>query len=190
MDKANLALSRGLPIFITEYGTVEASGAGAVDHEWSKKWWDWADKNKISYANWAISNKPEGASALLPGTTSAQVGDDSRLTESGKLVKAHLRSQNNGVGSCSGASPSNPSNTNPSNGGTCGPSQVKAYSKVDKSWGIGASHNLVFENNCSEAICDVEFTLDTKGVSPVLYLIIFCLEINPQHLELRFYKRK
>jgi len=100
-DKAQAALNKGLALFVTEYGTVDASGGGSVDAQSSAEWWNFLDANKISYANWAIDNKSEASAALQPGTSSSQVGDDSRLTESGKLVKNKLKSQNNGV-SCSG----------------------------------------------------------------------------------------
>uniref|UniRef100_A0A1I8BHD4 Cellulase domain-containing protein n=1 Tax=Meloidogyne hapla TaxID=6305 RepID=A0A1I8BHD4_MELHA len=83
-------------IFVTEYGTVDASGGGSVDVTSSNQWWAFLDSNKISYANWALDNKAEAAAALTPGTTPAQVGDDSRLTASGKLVKNKLKSMKNG----------------------------------------------------------------------------------------------
>lgn len=55
------------------------------------------DKNKISYANWAVDDAPESSAALKPGTQPTQVGNDNALTESGKFIKAKLRSMNNGV---------------------------------------------------------------------------------------------
>jgi endoglucanase len=81
---------------VTEYGTVDASGGGNVDVQSTNEWWSFLDSNKISYANWAVDNKAEGSAALKPGTTSSQVGDDWRLTTSGRLVKNKLKSMNNG----------------------------------------------------------------------------------------------
>nr|UNG40301.1 glycoside hydrolase family 5 subfamily 2 [Leptura aurulenta] len=85
-DIAQDALSKGLPIFVSEYGTVNADGDGPVDVVQSRIWWDWLDKNSISYLNWSISDKAEGASALVPGTTANQTCQAQHLTESGKLV--------------------------------------------------------------------------------------------------------
>lgn len=87
---------KGIGIFVTEYGTVDASGGGSVDQASSQEWWTFLDGKKISYANWAIDNKSEAAAALNPGTQPLQLGSDSVLTASGKLVKAKLKSQNNG----------------------------------------------------------------------------------------------
>nr|ADW77528.1 beta-1,4-endoglucanase [Ditylenchus destructor] len=104
-NKAQTALNNGLPIFVTEYGTVNADGNGGVDSASTQAWWDFLDQNMISYANWAVEDKSEGAAAFIPGTpaTVAGVSSDSNLTPSGQMVKAKYKSQSNGV-SCSGGS--------------------------------------------------------------------------------------
>nr|UNG40314.1 glycoside hydrolase family 5 subfamily 2 [Necydalis major] len=85
-DTAKGALDKGLPIFVTEYGTVESSGDGDVDVQETRLWWDFLDENNISYVNWAISDKLEGASVLVVNATSDEVCQDEYLTESGRLV--------------------------------------------------------------------------------------------------------
>ncbi|KAI1710639.1 cellulase (glycosyl hydrolase family 5) domain-containing protein [Ditylenchus destructor] len=98
-NKAQTAINNGLPIFVTEYGTVNADGNGGVDSASTQAWWDFLDQNMISYANWAVEDKSEGAAAFIPGTpaTVAGVSSDSNLTPSGKMVKAKYKSQSNGV---------------------------------------------------------------------------------------------
>ncbi|CAK5032509.1 unnamed protein product [Meloidogyne enterolobii] len=86
----------GACIFVTEYGTVDASGGGGVDQGSTQEWYNFLDSKKISNLNWAISNKAEGAAALTPGTTSSQVGNDDRLTTSGRIVKNYIKSKNTG----------------------------------------------------------------------------------------------
>nr|BAB68523.1 beta-1,4-endoglucanase [Pratylenchus penetrans] len=100
-NKAQAALNKNVCIFVTEYGTVNADGNGGMDQASSQEWWTFLDNNKISYVNWALDAKNEKSAALNPGTQPSQVGSDSVLSESGKLVKAQLKKQNNGV-SCSG----------------------------------------------------------------------------------------
>nr|ACA66271.1 beta-1,4-endoglucanase [Meloidogyne javanica]CAD2128618.1 unnamed protein product [Meloidogyne enterolobii]CAJ77137.1 cellulase [Meloidogyne javanica] len=112
-DKAQAAINKGACIFVTEYGTVDASGGGGVDEGSTKEWYNFLDSNKISNLNWAISNKAEGASALTSGTSASQVGNDDRLTASGLIVKKYIKSKNTGV-SCSGASSSSGSGSKPS----------------------------------------------------------------------------
>uniref|UniRef100_A0A1I8BNA4 Reverse transcriptase domain-containing protein n=1 Tax=Meloidogyne hapla TaxID=6305 RepID=A0A1I8BNA4_MELHA len=82
----NKCLIDGACIFVTEYGTVDASGTGGVDESSTKEWWTFLDNNKISYLNWGIYNKAEGAAALTPGSVASDVASDSRLTASGSLV--------------------------------------------------------------------------------------------------------
>nr|AMA76419.1 cellulase 5 [Mesosa myops] len=88
-DLGTRVLNGGLPIFVTEYGTVNGDGDGPVDTEETRLWYEWLDKNSISHVNWAISDKQEGASALVPNTAAADVCKENFLTESGKLVVAH-----------------------------------------------------------------------------------------------------
>lgn len=85
--KAKKALDAGLAIFITEWGTINANGDGAVAHQSVKLWTEFMDKHCLSNANWAVSNKAEGASIFKPGTTQKGPWKDSDLTESAKVVK-------------------------------------------------------------------------------------------------------
>nr|UNG40338.1 glycoside hydrolase family 5 subfamily 2 [Spondylis buprestoides] len=87
-DTAQAALDAGLPIFVTEYGTVNADASAPVDEAESRLWWTWLDENNMSYVNYDISDKDEGASALIPGTTAEQTCQEAYLTESGRLAVA------------------------------------------------------------------------------------------------------
>ncbi len=89
-QKCTNALNRGAAIFVTEYGTCNASGNGGYNATESQIWWDYLEANKISSCNWAISNKAETASVLTPGTNNWNNWSSNQLTESGKLVKAYL----------------------------------------------------------------------------------------------------
>nr|ART34946.1 beta-1,4-endoglucanase-2 precursor [Heterodera koreana] len=112
-NKLHTAVQNGLPVFVTEYGTCDASGNGAIDSGSMTKWWNELDKLQISYVNWDISDKSETCSALTRGTQTASVGDPSHWTQSGNMVATHDKSKNTGV-SCNGAPP-------PSGGGGVGP---------------------------------------------------------------------
>ncbi len=85
--KTKKALDAGLAIFVTEWGTINANGDGAVAHQSVKQWTEFMDKHCLSNANWSVSNKAEGASIFKPGTTQKGPWKDSDLTESAKVVK-------------------------------------------------------------------------------------------------------
>jgi endoglucanase len=80
-----------LPLFVTEFGTVSATGDGAVDRASTTAWLDLLDQLKISYANWTYSDAPEGSAALKPGTCSGtDYSSEGVLTESGALIKNRI----------------------------------------------------------------------------------------------------
>lgn len=54
------AMNAGLPIFVSEWGTIYASGRGEVATTANADWQSWLNKNKISSANWSVGNKVEG----------------------------------------------------------------------------------------------------------------------------------
>uniref|UniRef100_A0A914M1D6 Endoglucanase n=1 Tax=Meloidogyne incognita TaxID=6306 RepID=A0A914M1D6_MELIC len=185
-DKAQTALNNNVCIFVSEYGTVDAGGGGNMDTGSMNEWWSFWDKNKISYLNWALSNKGEGSAALNPNTVSSDVGNPSHWSASGKFVQAHLKNMNNGV-SCSGGNPNNaapsPSNNNnnknngaPSknNGGATTPKKngtktdpnknnSKGGGKIsisltaDQTWPGGANYKIIVKNTGNAPVCSVTF---------------------------------
>ncbi|KAJ8917485.1 hypothetical protein NQ315_005534 [Exocentrus adspersus] len=83
------AIKKGLPVFVTEYGTVNADASPPVNKEEMDLWYDLLEEYGLSYVNFAISDKDEGASALIPGTTPEHVCEEEYLTESGKIAVEH-----------------------------------------------------------------------------------------------------
>ena len=83
----------GLPVFITEFGTCDASGNGGFNAEESRKWFDLCGKLGLSHINWSISNKGETASAIQSWCQKTSGWSESDLTESGRLVREHFRKQ-------------------------------------------------------------------------------------------------
>lgn len=91
-DFATTALNAGIPLFVTEWGTTDASGDGAVDTAETRIWLDFLRANNISHANWALNDKAEGSSALRPGASTTGGWADTDLTASGRLVRDYIRS--------------------------------------------------------------------------------------------------
>lgn len=91
-DKAANALEAGLPLFVTEWGSCEANGTGMLDPGETATWLDFMSQHQISWANWALNDKAETSSALVPGTGTKGPWSSQVLTASGKLVKAAIPS--------------------------------------------------------------------------------------------------
>ncbi|GAA5024998.1 hypothetical protein GCM10011506_09110 [Marivirga lumbricoides] len=95
-DKATTALNNGAALMVTEWGTVNASGDGAVAQSSTQEWVSFMEENDLSNANWSVNDKVEGASVLKPGASVNGGWSDGMLTESGLLVREITRNWENG----------------------------------------------------------------------------------------------
>ena len=80
------ALAKGLPVFVSEWGTSRADGSGGVFLEESRVWLDFLDERGISWCNWSLCDKNETSAALRPGASSDGPWGQEKLSESGQFV--------------------------------------------------------------------------------------------------------
>ena len=80
------ALSAGLPLFVSEWGTSRADGSGGVFLEESRVWLDFLEQRGISWCNWSLCDKAETSAALRPGASPEGGWRQEDLTESGEFV--------------------------------------------------------------------------------------------------------
>ena len=99
--KSNIENCNGA-VFITEWGTTEASGAGSVSEGNTREWTNYMDQNQIPNCNWSLRHETVGgkteASAMFSGSTvlnSKSALDGAGYTTSGTLVKSYLTKHNN-----------------------------------------------------------------------------------------------
>ena len=95
-DRCQYALNKGVALFATEWGAVNADGDGNVNESETYAWIDFMNRNKISHCNWSINDKSEGASALTQGTSGSGNWPSNNLTWSGSLVRNILKSYDYG----------------------------------------------------------------------------------------------
>jgi endoglucanase len=93
-DEAKKALDKGICLFVSEWGTSEASGTGKLDSVETRKWWDFLDKYKISWCNWSVADKEETSAALMPGAEGTGGWKEEMLTASGKMVRKEIIEKN------------------------------------------------------------------------------------------------
>ncbi|MBK0369095.1 glycoside hydrolase family 5 protein [Flavobacterium agrisoli] len=93
-DKADYALQKGIPLFVSESAGMEASGDGNLDMESWKSWINWMENRKISWVTWSVSDKDETCSILKKSACSTGNWKDSDLNESGILIRSFLRKYN------------------------------------------------------------------------------------------------
>ena len=87
------ALSRGLPVFISECGLSEASGSGEVDYISASLWFSMINDNKTSYAVWSLSNKNETSALFAKYYDPSRTATDNDLSGAGTWTRDLLRGQ-------------------------------------------------------------------------------------------------
>ena len=81
-----------LPIFVTEFGTQEATGDGANNFTRSQTYLDIMAANKISWTNWNYSDDERSGAVFTSGTcASGQYSGTSRLKPAGSWIRERMR---------------------------------------------------------------------------------------------------
>ena len=83
---AEAAMSKGVPVFATEWGTVNANGDGQPDESSSSQWINWMAQNGVSWTNWNASAMDETSAAFA----NAVFENGFSYTNSGRFVKSKL----------------------------------------------------------------------------------------------------
>lgn len=90
-DKALVALNRGLPLFVSEWGTCNADGDGPIDEASVREWFAFMREHGLSHCNWSVSDKRETAAIFRPGAPATGPWTEADLTPSGRLVRDLVR---------------------------------------------------------------------------------------------------
>ncbi|GHT10798.1 hypothetical protein AGMMS4956_02860 [Bacteroidia bacterium] len=92
--RSDYALSKGLPLFVSECAGMEASGDSAIDTESWNTWVQWMNQRNISWVAWSISGKVETCSMLIPTAKPDGQWDSQDLKEWALIVKNQLAIDN------------------------------------------------------------------------------------------------
>jgi endoglucanase len=91
-DRSDYALSKGVPIFVSECAGMSANGDGPIDYAAWTQWTEWMDKNSISWIAWSVSDKNESCSMLYPSASSTGKWKEKDMREWGIKTRGFLRS--------------------------------------------------------------------------------------------------
>lgn len=93
-DRADYALAKGIPIFVSECAGMNADGDGPIDEtEWAI-WKDWMDHHKLSWIAWSIADKNESCSMIVDQQVPADGWSQNQLKPWGKMVRQDLKTIN------------------------------------------------------------------------------------------------
>jgi len=90
-DEATSAMQKGIALFVTEWGTCDASGNGGFNAAASDEWLKYCNDNMISMCNWAVDDKAETASIIKPGSNPKGGWSAADYTQSGTYVSEKMR---------------------------------------------------------------------------------------------------
>ena len=85
-NRAITAMNNGIALFVTEWGTVNASGDGAVATDSVNTWMNFCRTHNLCHANWSITDKDEG-SAVVAANQGVNGLINDNLTASGLFVR-------------------------------------------------------------------------------------------------------
>lgn len=93
-DRCDAAIRAGVPLFISECGSMETTGNGRLDlQEWGR-FQRWAEERGISWVVWSVSDKNESCSVLWKGAPAAGSWNDAMLKPWGRIIRRQLRAFN------------------------------------------------------------------------------------------------
>ena len=95
-NKALTALNNGIPLFVTEFGTVLNTGDGPIDTTETRLWMNFMEYHQISWCNWSIADKEETSAALKPGASETGGWSADQISESGLLIRNYIINGNTG----------------------------------------------------------------------------------------------
>ena len=91
LNQLNTASDR-LPVFVTEFGTQEASGDGANDFAMAQQYIDLMARKKISWTNWNYSDDFRSGAVWITGTCSNGPWTTARLKPAGAWIRERILS--------------------------------------------------------------------------------------------------
>jgi len=90
---ADYALSRGLPIFVSEWGLTDYTGTGVLHLDEAEKWMAWMNAHQISWLNWSLTNADEGSAALKPAANMRGPWQETDFSPSGAWIRSMIRKE-------------------------------------------------------------------------------------------------
>lgn len=92
-QKLEYAMSKGIPVFVSEFSICDASGNGWNDINSGNTWMQLLDRYGISFVGWNLSNKNESSAIIADWCNTTSGWSDSDLSESGKWLVNQIRNR-------------------------------------------------------------------------------------------------
>lgn len=91
--KVDYAMSKGIPIIVSEFGLSQASGSGNIDTAQATAWLDKLEGYGIGYFCWSLSNKNETSALIQSGCSKTSGWSEGELTAAGQYIRGQYRAR-------------------------------------------------------------------------------------------------
>jgi endoglucanase len=89
-DRIPAAMSKGIAIFVTEWGAMDSSGRGGLDYGSTDAWMKLLEKYYVGWTAWSLSDSQDSHAVLRPGSSPNGGWGEGNLSANGKLVKRYM----------------------------------------------------------------------------------------------------
>ena len=88
--RLDACIAQGLPVFVSEFGTCDASGSGGNNFAQTSLWLELLDQHQISYCCWNLANKAETSSVIAPSCSKVSGWNPEELSETGRWIREYF----------------------------------------------------------------------------------------------------
>lgn len=92
-QKIGTAISKGLPVFVSEFGLSAADGNGNIDIAKCNEWMNRCDQYKVSYCAWSLSNDWRSSSLIKSSCSKTSGWTTNDLTTAGNYIRNWYRAK-------------------------------------------------------------------------------------------------
>lgn len=91
--RLDTCINNGLPVFISEFGTCDASGNGGNNFDQTSKWLELIEAHNLSFFSWSMCNKAETSALIASSCPKTADWAESELSEAGKWLRSYFRNK-------------------------------------------------------------------------------------------------
>lgn len=152
-QRLKTAVEDGLPVFVTEFGTCDASGNGQIDYDSANAWVQLMDALDVSYICWNLSNKNETSALFKPYCMKTSDFETTDLSEEGLWLWDVLHNESPAAPKGDSQEEGNANKPSSSNASSTGNNASNRASSGSASSATGTTGNfswsVTLKNSCS-----------------------------------------
>lgn len=165
-SKVTTALSKGLPVFISEFSICDASGNGSINYTEASTWMSLIDSNGLSCCMWSLCNKNETSALISSGCSKTSGWSESDLSDTGKWYVSYLGGDATGTAAPASTGSSSSSSSGSSSSSSSTPATTPAATASSDNTSVSVTNSGGW-NDGSNNYYQYTITVKNTSSSPV-----------------------